>query len=818
MRLLSTAIRTFGALAPLITLLLLAGCASAGGSAAAQPAPAPAAATAGHLLPLRHDAATGRVLLTVPRLGEDLLMLSTLATGFGSTAAGLDRGQVGGEALVRFERRGARVLLVQQNTTFRATAGGAALERTVAESFPQSVLASFAVQGESPAGIVVDATDFLLSDIYDVVGRLRGARLGTVRIDRERSYIDGASTRSFLDNTEVRAVISYVTDDPSFELRRHAPDGRSITLEQHHSFVRLPQQPLAIRAFDPRAGLFSMGFFDFAQPFDADYRQRGVVRWRLEPRDTAAYLRGELTEPVTPIVYYMDPGIPEPYRSAFIEGGRWWNDIFQAAGWRNAFRVEPLPDGVDALDARYPVIYWVHRTQRGPSVGPSFRDPRSGEIVGTVVRMDSYRSLVDHDIYMGLLPAAGPAGLQISAEEFSMARRRQHTAHEIGHTIGLAHNFIAATQDRASVMDYPYPLITLDAQGRIDVSHAYRPSGGAHDTLAVRYAYTWFPNAQAEAEGLRRIVREAEARGLRHVGDAHVGAAGSIPSASQWIEGGDMLSALERTTAVRRLLIERFDERAAQPGEPLAVLNRRFAHVYLHHRYALAGAIKYIGGMEFGYALAGEATEPTRIVPAAEQRAALRHVLAALQPSALAIPDRVAALIPPVPPGFDGDLTLIPSPAGTAFDPIGLAHSLAQEIVDGVLHPQRASRLVSFHARDAANPGLDEVLTSLLQATWGAAAPAGETSMNAALRRVAQRAALDALLDLAGSANATPPVRSTAGQHLTLLRQRLTSAPGTSAEERGHRAAAVRDIDRFFDGRDDPAARPRPTTIPLPWP
>jgi hypothetical protein len=805
---------------PTAIVLGVTACASAGG-AQAPATPTGAAATAGapatdQLLPLRHDAATGRLFLTIPRMGEELLYLNTLATGLGASGGGLDRGQTGADAVVRFERRGARVLLVQRNTAHRAVSDDVALQRSVDESFPESVLASFAVQSEGAAGVVIDATDFFLSDFYDVIGRARNARLGSLRIDRDRSYIDGASTSAHADNTEIRAVLSYVSDDPGIELRRHAPDGRSITLQQHHSFVRLPDPPLPIRAFDPRAGLFGMSFFDFAQGFDADYRQRGVARWRLEPTDTAAYLRGELVEPVKPIVYYMDPAIPEPYRSAFFDGGRWWNSVFEAAGWRNAFRIEPLPDGVDPMDARYPMIYWVHRTQRGPSVGPSYRDPRTGEIISTVVRMDSYRSLVDHDIYMGLLPAAGTGGLQLTAEAFSMARRRQHTAHEIGHTLGLAHNYIAATQGRSSVMDYPYPLIELDAQGRLDVSNAYRTSGGAHDTLAVRYAYTWYPNAQAEAAGLRRIVRDAEARGLRFVADAHVGGAGSIPSASQWVEGGDMLSALDRTMRVRRLLIDNFDARAAQAGEPLAVLNRRFAHVYLHHRYALAGATKYVGGMEFGYALAGESTVPTQIVAASEQRQALRSILTALQPSELAVPDRVVALIPPVPFGYDGDLSLIPTPAGTAFDPVAVAHSFAQEVVDGLLHPQRAARVVSFNARDPAYPGLDEVLSALIGATWTATPAQGETAMHAALRRVAQRATLDAMLDLAGSSNATPAVRAITEQHLTTLRQRLAgTAP---AAERPHRATAVRDIDRYFDGRDDPAARPRPAPIGLPWP
>jgi hypothetical protein len=772
-----------------------------------------------HLLPVHHDAASGRVLLTIPRPGVEMLYLNTLATGLGTTAAGLDRGQLGASALVRFERRGPRVLMIQQNTAHRAFTADSAVQRTVRESFPVSVMASFAVQSDGPAGTVVDATDFFLSDSYGVAARLRAANMGNLRIDASRSYIDGARTGSFPDNTEVRAVLSYVSEEGGGALGRLAPDARWVTFEQQHSFVRLPDPPMAIRAFDPRAGIFPFSFFDFAQPFDGDYRQRGIARWRLEPRDTAAYLRGELTEPVRPIIYYMDPGIPEPYRSAFFEGGRWWNSMFEAAGWRNAFRIEPLPAGVDPLDARYPVIYWVHRQERGPSVGPSFRDPRTGEIVGTVIRMDSYRSLVNHDIYMGLVPAASASGLQLDAEAFAMARRRQHMAHEIGHTLGLAHNFIAAAQGRSSVMDYPYPLIRLDARGRLDIGEAYRPSGGAHDTLAIRYAYTWFPDARAERVGLQRIVREAEAHGLRFVADAHAGGTGSIPVATQWVEGDDMLSALERTTAVRRVLIEHFDQRAARPGEPLAVLNRRFAHVYLHHRYAVAGATKYIGGMDFGYALAGEATIPTRVLPAARQRRAVHAIVQLLRPAELRVPDRIVSLIPPVPFGYDADLTLIPSPAGTAFDPVTLAHSFVQEVVDAMLHPQRANRLAVQSARDPEQLTVHEVLAALVAATWSTPEPARVPhATDAALRRVAQRAVLDGMLDLAGSRSATPEVRSAAEHYLQQLLRSVSTAAGGSIEERSHRATARRDIERYFRGEDQPAARPRPPLVPLPWP
>lgn len=771
------------------------------------------------LVGVRVDADRNRLLLEVPqaRLGQDLLHQVVLATGGGQGALGLDRGQTGNEAVVRLERRGKRLVLLRDNWTVRALGASEASRRAAAEGFPTSVVAQFPIERDSAGLITADATGLFLSDAYGIAEGIRRAQGGGARVDASRSWFDAARTKAFPRNAEIHAVLTFGVDNPGGALRRWSPDAASPTFELHHSLVALPAaEGYRPRRFDPRSGVFGSGFLDFGQGFDGTYRDAYANRWRLVPKDVAAYRRGEKVEPVTPVVYYLDPAVPEPYRTAFLEGGNWWNTVFEAAGWKNAFLVRELPAGADPMDARYNLIYWVHRVGPGPSVGPSFEDPRTGEIVRTVVRMDSWRSLVDYNIYAGLLPAAGPAGPGVSALDFTMARRRQHVAHEIGHTLGFQHNYYAHANDRSSVMDYPFPLITLDAQGRPDLSRAYRPFAGGWDSLAVRWAYTWYPDSAAEAAGLAAIVAEGLRRGLRFVGDQDADAPGSIPEATRWVEGRTMFDAVERTTAVRKVAIERFDERAVRPGEPLYLLNMRFAHVYLHHRYSLEGLVKYVGGMDYRYAMRGDGQVPTAIVPAAQQRRALAAVLDALEPAALAVPERVQALIPPAPPGGEPMFEWIGTAAGTAFDEISLAGGLATEVIEGLLHRERLARVALFRARDATNPSLDEVLQAVVDRTWGV--PPSADGHAQSLRRTVQRVVLNTLLDRAGDASALPDVRQVAALHLERLERRLAQATGGSPADQALRSSARREIARFLAGEDEPSSRSRFRVLPLPWP
>jgi len=764
------------------------------------------------------DAQEARLLLEVSRFGEEFLYLTSLATGVGSSRLGLDRGAISEAAIARFERHGGVVLLVYANPRFRAEeTTNPSLVRSVEESFPTSTVAAFEVLAEEEDGtVLIDATRHFIADHVGVIQRLAATNQGSFSLDRERSTVYQPHTKAFPFNTEVEIALTFTSSNPGSLIRSHAPNARAITLRQHHSLVELPDEGYRPRRGDPHIGVFGISYFDFAKSFDGRYESRYIMRHRLEKADPSA----TVSEPLEPIVYYLDSGIPEPYRTAFRQGALWWNAVFEAAGFRNAFRVEDMPRGMDPMDARYNVIQWVHRSDAGSSIGPSFVDPRTGEIIKAAVRMDSHRSLTDFNIYSGTLPATaeqGDAALSdwyasldpnVSAEDFVMARRRQHAAHEVGHTLGLSHNFIAASYGRASVMDYPAPLIKL-TDGQIDLSDAYRNGPGAYDSVAIRYAYTEFVPAQEEA-GLRAIVDEATARGIAFNADGDNASWGSYPEVTQWINGADPLAELSRVLEVRRFLIDRFDETAIREGQPMAWLSQRFGPVYLHHRYTLEAVIKAIGGMEYRYAVRGDRLAATKIIEPQRQRQALELVLDALEPEELAVPESVLSLMAPRAYGYPSDTWHLGSKAAPAFDQVGAARTLATMAIERILAPQRVARLVAFNARDNASPAPEEVIARTIERTWGA--PRG--GPGATYRRVVQRVVVDELIDLAADTSATVESRAAAEWGLRRIAEMISTYAVRLPEEEAHHMKAAADIQRFLDRPDATAVRSVPVAPP----
>lgn len=778
-------------------------------------APPPAAWRDG-FFPVFCDEATGCIRMRIPAPGSEFLFLDRLSHALGDYR--LERGNLTRPQVVRFERRGAKLFLIAVNTAWRTTSPEPAQQLAVRQAFPESVLFAFDILGQDEAGTVIDATPFFLRDAFDVAGQLARAGQGSYTLDPARSAIASEGTKAFPLNTQVETILTFAnpraTQLPFWfgngqveGMAALTPDPRALTIRVRSCFIRLPEPGFRPRIFDPRSSFFSSVIFhDFARSQEDLPDVHYALRFRLEKGDPHA----AMSEPVKPILFHIDRGAPEPMRTALLEGARWWNKAFEAAGFRDAFRVELLPEDADPIDIRYNMVTWVPRPTRGFSNGKTIWDPRTGEILQGNVTLTAGRDRQLRAITEALLSPYADATPSAEVHALMMARLRQLSAHEIGHTLGLDHNHVASSFGaHMSVMDYPAPELVLTGNGSVDTSAAYGTAIGTWDEISIRWGYSQFPpgtTAEQERQALDRILEDAARAGLYTMAQQDaVPETGVHPKAHNWDTGADAADELLRLLDIRAAALARFDEKALKPGRPMALLADRLVPLYLLHRYQTEAAVKLLGGQDFRYAMRGDGQLVTALVPGDDQRRALAAVLATIAPATLTLREELLRLLPPRPPEYPRHRDSFPAHTGLTFDPLAAAEGAATHTLSLLLSPDRAARLAEHHQRDPSLPGLHTVLAALLDATWRAPA---EQGLAQAVKLRVEYVALRHLLALA--ATGSPLVRALAEDALAQLAVELAGEAGGDEVTTAHRRAAARMIEAF--GRD-PAAFREPGTL-----
>lgn len=722
-----------------------------------------------------YDNDTDKIFLEVDKINQEFLFVSALSQGIGSNDIGLDRGQLGNEKVVKFIKAGNKLLLLQPNLNYRAITSNADEKNSVSEAFAKSVLYGFVITETNNGHYLVDATDFFMQDTHGVAIRLQQNNQGQYNLDKTKSAFNLERTRAFPKNDEFDVLLTFAGNPKGYEIRSVTPTPSLVTVYQHYSFVELPDNNYKTRAFDTRSGSYSFSYFDYATPINEGIEKRFIMRHRLEKK----YPNEMMSEPIKPIIYYVDRGAPEPVKSALIEGASWWNQAYEAAGFKNAFIVKELPEGADPLDLRYNVIQWVHRSTRGWSYGASISDPRTGEILKGHVSLGSLRIRQDFLIASALKAQYKEGNSQDNeALQLALARIRQLAAHEVGHTLGFSHNFAASVNGNASVMDYPFPYATIK-DGKLDFSQAYSTGIGAWDKIMTTYAYAEYPTN--ETEQLQKLLNDAEKNGFKYLtdGDARpIG--GASPIAHLWDNGTSATKELQRLFNVRAFAIQNFSEANIKSGEPFSNLEDVFVPLYFLHRYQVEAVVKLIGGVDYNYAVKGGAIFTNKSVEAADQRDALNGMMQSIAVETLEIPLAIRNLFPPRAFGYDKTRESFEGKTGLVFDDLSAVSTAAEMSLALLLNPERATRLVQQKSTNQKQLGLDEMLEMLVNQTFK---KQQATAYQTELQNAVNYETLKYLFNLASQSDTYPQVNAIVKFKLNDLSRYLKTRKTTDIQQ-----------------------------------
>jgi len=745
------------------------------------------------------DSNDGKLWLEINQLNVEFLYVNSLVTGVGSNDIGLDRGQFGNNRIVKFIKNGPKIMLIEPNYQYRAISENKFEQNAVKEAFAQSILWGFDIKKETINGYIVDATDFYLQDVHGVSKSLAFTGQGNYQVDKSKSGIYDQGIKNFPKNTIIESLLTFKGDPKGRYVRQVVPSPEFITVRQRHSFIELPDSEYKMRKFDPRSGYFGISFMDYAVPIDKPMEQKYIVRHRLIKKNPEA----DVNEAQEPIIYYLDPGVPEPVRSALLEGASWWNEAFEVAGFKDAFLVKMLPEGADPMDVRYNLIQWVHRSTRGWSYGHSVIDPRTGEIIKGHVSLGSLRVRQDFLIAQGLLsPYHDGEEDVIKAKNMALARIRQLSAHEVGHTLGLAHNYASSINNRASVMDYPHPLIKLNNDGELDLSDAYDTLIGEWDKLAISYGYTEFAQGEDEKAELNKIIQKSLDDELAFISDKDSRPKGSAhPNAHLWDNNTNAADELNRVIEVRKIAMKNLGINSIPQNHPVSMLEDVMVPVYLMHRYQLEAASKIIGGLYYTYSLKGDGQTITEMVSADMQEMALSAIIKTIEPQFLEIPESLLNLLPPKALGYGSSRENFRKKTGLTFDPLAAAESASGLSIELLLNPERASRLVEYHARFPELPSLNNLIDKLVISTWK---QKYANLYHAEINRAVSKLTLSEIIKLANSNRTSGQAKAVALSNIFELDDWLKSQYKKEKEEnqKAHYLYGIELINRFKNNPD----------------